>query len=192
MVIICGASAQQNTGQSINNNTKAGTTPATVAPASPVDWSKWQNLMGDWRGQDNGKPGATNGSFNFRKDMDGYILVRNNRTRIQGEAGKPAVFHRDMMIIYPDASGNPVKAIYFDNEGHAINYTASFQDKAIVLTSDAIQKSPRYRLSYETIDSVTVNVKFEMSTAQKPEVFKTYLEGKSTKNVRERPGSDRK
>lgn len=40
---------------------------------------------------------------------------------------------------------------------------------------------PRFRLSYETIDALTVNVKFEMANPQSPDEFKTYLEGISKK-----------
>jgi hypothetical protein len=40
---------------------------------------------------------------------------------------------------------------------------------------------PRFRLSYETIDAKTVNVKFEMAQTGSPDDFKMYLEGKSKK-----------
>ncbi len=67
------------------------------------------------------------------------------------------------MIIYPDLSGSSNKAIYFDNERHTINYTISYSEKSIVLTSDKIPDSPVFRLTYTYLDKKTVNTRFEIS-----------------------------
>jgi hypothetical protein len=75
------------------------------------------------------------------------------------------------MIIYPDLSGSPNKAIYFDNEGHTINYTVSYSEKSIVLISDKIPDSPVFRLTYTYLDKKTVNTRFEIS--QEGEKFMT-------------------
>ena len=83
------------------------------------------------------------------------------------------------MIIYPDNKGNPVKAIYFDNEGHAISYSITYADQSIVLISDKIPKIPVFRLTYSLLDHEMVNTKFELS--QDVEKFSTYIEGKSKK-----------
>jgi hypothetical protein len=56
-----------------------------------------------------------------------------------------------------------------------------FYRKSVVFTSAISQQIPRFRLSYETIDSATVNIKFEMANPGSPEDFKMYLEGKSKK-----------
>jgi hypothetical protein len=83
------------------------------------------------------------------------------------------------MVVYPDFSGNPAKAIYFDNEGHTINYSITYSDKSIILTSDKIPNVPIFKLTYSLIDNETVNTKFEMS--QDGVKFFTYIEGKSKK-----------
>ncbi|MCJ7714336.1 hypothetical protein MUO66_07770 [Candidatus Bathyarchaeota archaeon] len=75
--------------------------------------------------------------------------------------------------------GNPTKAIYFDNEGHIINYQVTYSDKSIVLTSDRIPNVPVFRLTYTLLGIDTVDTKFEMS--QDGEKFTLYIEGKSKK-----------
>ena len=82
------------------------------------------------------------------------------------------------MIVSLDYSGNPSKAIYFDNEGHTINYSITYTANTIVLLSEKIQNVPIFRLTYTLLDKQTVNTKFEMS--QDGEKFMTYIEGKST------------
>jgi len=83
------------------------------------------------------------------------------------------------MFIYLDFNGNPTKAIYFDNEGHVINYTISYANESIILTSDNTPNRPVFRLIYSFIDQGTINTKFEIS--QDGTKFSTYIEGKSKK-----------
>jgi len=109
------------------------------------------------------------------------VLVRKSHTEFPATTDRPASVHEDLMIIYPDYTGIVSKAIYFDNEGHTINYAITFADNTIVFTSDAMPNAPRFRLSYIPVDANTVNIKFEMASPQSPEVFKTYIEGKSIK-----------
>ena len=69
--------------------------------------------------------------------------------------------------------------MYFDNEGHVINYTVSLTDKLITLTSLPSSNAPIFRLTYELLDQEIVNTKFEMS--RDGVNFMTYVEGKSKK-----------
>lgn len=146
-------------------------------------WDKWKFLTGKWVGEGNGQPGQGSGYFTFNAELDGNILVRKGHTEFPATNGRPAAVHDDLMIIYLDYTGKPSKAIYFDNENHVINYSVSANDSdsSIVFLSEQIANVPRFRLSYIPIDSKTVNVKFEMALPQKPEEFKTYIEGKSIK-----------
>ena len=84
------------------------------------------------------------------------------------------------MIVYLDFTGSPSKAIYFDNEGHTINYQIAYADKSIVFTSVKIPNVPVFRLSYSYLDIDTIDTKFEVS--QDGEKFITYIEGKSKKS----------
>jgi len=77
----------------------------------------------------------------------------------------------DLMIVYPDYKGSPAKAIYFDNEGHTINYSITYGDNSIAFTSDKIPNVPIFRLTYTLLETEIVNTKFEMS--QDGEKFST-------------------
>ena len=83
------------------------------------------------------------------------------------------------MVIYRDAPGQPVKAIYFDNEDHTIEYgvTASTDGKSVTFVSTATAGAPRFRLVYTKIDQASVDVKFEMAPPGSPDAFKTYTQG---------------
>jgi hypothetical protein len=141
------------------------------------NWDKWSWLTGEWAGEGSGQPGQGEGTFSFRPDLDKKILVRKSHSEYPAAGNKPKVVHDDLMIIYPDYSGNPVEAIYFDNEGHTINYSITYSENLIVLTSSKIPNVPVFRLTYHLLEDEMVNTKFEIS--QDGENFMTYLEGKS-------------
>ena len=143
-------------------------------------WDQWSWLTGEWVGEGSGKPGDGGGTFSFKTELDQNILVRKSHSEYPATASKPKVIHDDLMVVYPDFAGTPSKAIYFDNEGHTINYSITYSDKTIILTSDKIPNVPVFRLTYSLIDTETVNTKFEMS--QDGEKFFTYIEGKSKKD----------
>ncbi len=151
---------------------------ASFAQQNPA-WNKYKWLLGDWAGEGNGKPGQGKGSFSLKEDLSGKVLIRKNHSEYPATNDKPAVIHDDLMIIYTDPGGNPSKAIYFDNEGHIINYSINYADNMITFLSDKIPGAPVFRLSYSLIDNATVNIKFEMS--QDGEKFMTYTEGKCKK-----------
>jgi hypothetical protein len=142
-------------------------------------WTKWSWLVGDWKGEGNGQPGQGGGVFTFKTDLDSKILIRKAHSEYPATGNKPAVVHDDLMIVYPDFSGAPSKAIYFDNEGHTINYSITYRDKSIVLVSDKIPNIPVFRLTYTQLSDKSVNVKFEMS--QDGEKFMTYVDGTCVK-----------
>jgi hypothetical protein len=143
-------------------------------------WNKWSWLTGDWIGEGSGQPGQGGGTFSFRLDLDKKILVRKSHSEYPASDNKPKVIHDDLMIIYPDFTGNPSKAIYFDNEGHTINYSIAYSDKSIVLTSEKAPNVPIFRLTYTLLENNSVNTKFEMS--QDGVKFMVYIEGKSKKS----------
>jgi hypothetical protein len=139
-------------------------------------WNRWNWLVGDWVGEGSGAPGQGTGWFSFLPDLHGKILVRKSHSEYPATKDKPEIIHDDMMIIYLDIANQPAKAIYFDNEGHIIDYTITFSEKAIVFTSNKTQSAPIFRLTYVPLDKETVDVKFEMS--RDGENFVTYTEGK--------------
>jgi len=149
----------------------------------PASWEKWTWLIGEFQGEGSGQPGQGGGTFSFAFDLDKNIVVRKSHSEYPATNNKPLIVHNDLMIVYPDYTGNPSKAIYFDNENHTINYSITYQDKAIVLTSNKIANVPIFRLTYTLLNDGMVNTKFEMS--QDGEKFMTYIEGKSKKTSKQ-------
>lgn len=143
------------------------------------NWSKWNWLMGNWKGEGNGEPGKGSGIFSLQPDLNEQILVRKAHSAYPAAAGKPEIVHDDLMVIYKGQGGDPEKAIYFDNEGHTINYLISLTEKEIILLSEKIPGVPVFRLTYTLIDPETINVKFEMS--RDAINFMTYVEGRCKK-----------
>jgi hypothetical protein len=144
-------------------------------------WDKWSFLIGEWRGEGSGQPGQGGGSFSFAFDLDKNVLIRKSHSEYPATETKPKIIHDDLMIVYSDAANSPLKAVYFDNEGHVINYSVKYSEESITLTSDKIANVPVFRLTYTFIDNNTVDTKFEMS--QDGEKFMTYIEGKSRKSI---------
>ena len=138
-------------------------------------WEKWNWLIGDWTGEGSGSPGQGSGWFSLLPDLDNKILVRKNHSEYPATKDKPQVIHDDLMIVYRNIEDGRNKAVYFDNEGHVINYTASFSGNSIILTSDNIPNFPVFRLTYDSLDIENINVKFEMS--RDGVNFLTYTEG---------------
>ena len=146
---------------------------------SSVSWTKFNWLMGEWVGEGAGQPGQGNGTFSFNFDLDKKILVRKSHSQYPKAENKPEINHDDLMVIYPDFSGEASKAIYFDNEGHTINYSVACSEKSIIFTSSKMPNVPVFRLTYTLLDNNMINTKFEMS--RDDDKFITYVEGKSKK-----------
>ena len=142
-------------------------------------WDNWKWLIGEWKGEGSGEPGKGGGTFSFKPNLDQKIIVRKSHSEYPATADKPAVTHDDLMIVYLNFSGGPTKAIYFDNEGHTINYSISYAPQSIVFMSVKIPHVPVFRLTYTWLSEDSINTKFELS--QDGENFSTYIEGKSKK-----------
>lgn len=151
----------------------------TPAAAEPAGWEQLAFLLGDWDGLGVGAPGGVAGGFSLRPDLDSNILVR----RIAADT--PGGHHDDLMIIY-HAAPDTVRAIYFDNEGHVIDYTlapAPGPGQA-TFVSRAAAGRPRFRLGYRLNDDDTVSIDFAV---QPPDAagFQTYFAG----TARRRPAA---
>jgi len=141
-------------------------------------WDSWRFFFGEWVAEDSSRPEQGSGEFSFTLDLNDNILVRKNHTEYPATKDKAAIIHDDLMIIYHDMSGS-FRAIYFDNEGHTINYTAEFCGKGDTLTflSDIIPKMPRFRLLYIKTGPNEVSISFDIAQPEKPDEFSTYLRG---------------
>ncbi len=141
-------------------------------------WDNWKFLLGDWAGVGSGNPGEGTGYFSFNLELNGKILYRKNHSVYPGHENQPAVVHDDILIVYKQDSNLPDKAIYFDNEGHVINYNIEYgeQNNIVILKSEVKPGTPVYRLTYSMSDNTTVVIKFEIASPDNNNEFKPYLE----------------
>jgi hypothetical protein len=153
--------------------------PAFYA-AAPDNWAPYRFLVGNWVGEEGGggQPGqASGGGFSLRFDLDEKVLVRKSNASYPATKDRPAFTHEDLTIIYPQAGRSGARAIYFDNEGHVIEYAVEAPAEGkLVLTSEAAPSVPRYRLTYTKLGADRVSIKFEIAPPGKPDAFAMYVE----------------
>ena len=156
-------------------NARTSETPAE-------EWKPLQFLIGTWDAKtQGGSAGAAgSGAYTFRLELRRHILARYSSSA--GCKG-PADFdceHGDLLYIYPQGPGMPLKAIYFDNEGHVINYDVTTPEaNTAVFLSPASQPGPQFRLMYE-LKGRTMQGRFQLRMPGQAE-FKSYLEWRGDK-----------
>jgi acetyl esterase/lipase len=150
-------------------------------------WSPYRFLVGEWTGEGAGKPGQGAGAFSFAFALQEKVLVRKNRSDYPATKDRPAMAHEDLMVIYRGDNNQGTRAIYFDNEGHVIQYAVTFSDdrRTLVFLSEATPSTPRFRLSYSKRNGETLGIKFEIAPPGKPDAFSTYLEGTARRKEKE-------
>jgi hypothetical protein len=149
-----------------------------TTPASPPDpLNALGFLEGSWEAQTQGGNAGANatGTYTFKRDLGNHILARiSDSSACKG----PATFnceHRDLLYVYSDAPGQPLKAIYFDNEGHVIHYEVTTPAPATaVFLSEPSASTPQFRLVYDLKDGKLTG-KFQMRGPGQTE-WKSYLE----------------
>jgi hypothetical protein len=139
-------------------------------------------LQGTWEAATQDKAGVhVTGTYTFKPELGGHILGRHitSLTACKG----PDTFdceHSDLLYVFEERPGQPLKAIYFDNEGHVIHYSVSTPDATmVVFLSDASGGGPQFRLTYELKNSI-MNGKFQMHMPAQAE-WKSYLEWSGTR-----------
>jgi hypothetical protein len=154
---------------------------AFSAPADP--WKALGFLVGTWDARtQGGSAGAqSRGAYTFVPELKRHVLVRHSED--SSACKGPASFdceHSDVLYIYQEAENQPLKAIYFDNEGHVIHYEVSTPDSSTVLfISDPSPSAPQFRLFYQLKDGV-MSGKFQMRMPGQGE-WKSYLEWNGAK-----------
>ena len=174
LILSCGAAAVWGQGTSATPSP----TPQT-RPMSPLDAVRF--LVGSWRGEGTGQPGQGSGLASFQLDLGGRVLVRRNHSEYPPTAGKPAVVHDDLMVIYPAPGTARLEAVYFDNEGHVIEYAAeaSPDGQRVVFVSETEPKMPTFRLTYTKVAEGVVDVAFEIAPPGSPGAFRPYVSGRT-------------
>jgi hypothetical protein len=109
--------------------------------AAPLDHalSSLAPLVGTWQGSDPDR--HSTGEFTFAPELGGRVLVRRSvNTSPEGR-------HEDLMVVFATPAG--LRASYFDNEGHAIQYAVAVTAQRVALTSDELAGQPRFALTYD-------------------------------------------
>jgi hypothetical protein len=153
---------------------------AQGATAAPADrWQALSFLQGTWSASTAtaGSSGANlSGTYTFQLELKNHVLARHT-AGIEGCKGPVALDcdHGDLLYIYQDAPGQPVRAIYFDSEGHVIHYEVSTPSmRTAIFLSDPSQSGPQYRLVYE-LHGATMSGKFQIRMPGQSD-WKSYLE----------------
>jgi hypothetical protein len=136
----------------------------TEAPFQPIAF-----LMGEWVGEGGGKPGDSTGWFSFALDLDKKIAVRKNHADLKNGV------HDDLMVAYADPGRKGLRAIYWDNEGHVINYVVESVADGVRFLSDPAAPGPRYRLTYKKTGQKTISIQFDIAPPGKPDAFAPYI-----------------
>jgi hypothetical protein len=166
--------AQSPKGEPQPKAVTAATTPETFD-------AKWRFLVGEWSGEAGGEPGSGRMSCSFRFDLQEHVLVRRSQTAFAPSGGAPAAVHDDLMVIYPAAQNDQPCAVYFDSQGHKIEYGSaawSADGNDLTFVSKASPASPRFRLAYKRIDAQTISVSFEIAPPGESVAFKQHVWGR--------------
>jgi hypothetical protein len=118
--------------------------PAPQSPSPPAaqagpEWDSMRGLLGSWEGTDPAH-GST-GQFSLTPILGGKVLERRNVNE------SPQGRHEDLMLIFHIPTG--IRAAYFDNEGHIIQYAVTAANNHIELLSDEMAGAPRFKLTYD-------------------------------------------
>jgi hypothetical protein len=148
--------------------------------ASP-EWKDLQFLPGEWDATGSGEPGQGIGSVSFTFELGNKILVRRNHLEFAATKNTPAFAHDDQLITYKEENGE-MRAIYFDNEGHTIHYEVSISPEGnIVYSSNKVQGTPRFRMSYIRDGDGVYSTRFEIAPPDDPDRSIVHVEGPATK-----------
>jgi len=152
--------------------------PAALAQSASDPFAKLSFLLGTWEATTANTPGVSAaGTYTFRLELKNHLLTRHTVSSSAACKG-PADFdctHGDQLYIYAEAPGQPLRAIYFDNEGHVIHYTVAAPSATTAeFLSDSAGPGPQFRLFYELKANV-MSGKFQIRMPGQQD-WKSYLE----------------
>lgn len=143
-------------------------------------------LLGTWSANTTaGAAGASgSGTYTFRADLKGHALERSSSVdTCKGPAAYDCA-HHDRLTIFADANAAAVHhvtllALYLDNEGHVIYYSATLPDAyTVVFDSQSPASMPKFRLTYHLEGSgpdAIMSGKFQMAAPGSSD-YHSYLE----------------
>ncbi len=152
----------------------------TGPAANPDPWKSLSFLEGTWDAKAQGSAGAAaNGQYTFRRELANHILARHGSLANCKGPNSFDCDHNDLLYVFEDAPGQPLKAIYFDNEGHVIHYNVSTPGPNSVVFLSEPAPGPQFRLTYE-LKGAAMTGKFQMHMPGQSE-WRSYLEWSGAK-----------
>lgn len=135
----------------------AAQSPSPSPPTASSDpWKALSFLEGTWDAKVDGSSGVqTSGRYVFERELGGHVMARHATTDPGCKA--PASFdcaHRDLLYVFEERPGAPLKAIFFDSEGHVIHYDVTTPTPTSVEFLSQASAGPQFRLTYELKDGV--------------------------------------
>jgi hypothetical protein len=140
------------------------------------NWDSYHFLIGEWVGEGGGDPGQGAGDFSFSFDLQNRIIIRKSFAEYPAVKDQPAFRHDDLMVMSQE--NNSTRAMYWDNEGHVINYTVEFSKdtNSVIFLSELVPSAPHFRLTCTKSENNTVKILFEIAPPGKPDSFTKYIE----------------
>jgi hypothetical protein len=157
--------------------------PARSATAEDP-WKALSFLEGTWdaRAQSGSAGAQVSGTYTFKAELKHHVLARHSEP---ADCKGPEAFdckHSDLLYIYreADGQGQPLRAIYLDNEGHVIHYAVSTPEATTALfISEPSPSGPQFQMVYQLKDAV-MSGKFQMRMPGQSD-WKSYLEWSGAK-----------
>lgn len=146
----------------------------TALPARADNWGPWGKLLGSWKAQGTGQPGASVADVKYTEELDGHLIVRHNRnTYGNGQ------IHEDLLLVRQTPQMLRYEADYYDNEGHYIHYDCvAFGDRVTCTSPEGAR--PRFRLTIKPHGRDRFVTRFEIAAPGQP--FKLYVEGEARRS----------
>ncbi len=133
-----GATAQSPSGAAVNS----------ADPLQPLHF-----LEGTWTAHGTGQGATSDGTYLFRRELKGHVLARHAKVASCKGPDDFDCQHGDLLYVFAEMPGQPLKAIYLDNEGHVIHYNVTMPDPTTAMfLSDASGAGPQFRLLYTLKD----------------------------------------
>jgi hypothetical protein len=152
-----------------------GLNGGVVASAAADPLASVGFLVGNWTSR------APEGTDRFTRELDGHVIVRTSNSASSPRRGQIPM--RSAMTIYADTDGT-IRAMYFDNEGHALRYKAARVDAAQVqFVSEGAESEPRFRLTYAMQAKRAMKVTFEIAGPQDPAAFRVVAQAIETRSA---------
>lgn len=129
----------------------------SFALADGPDFKSLSWLEGRWKA-DPGKDGATGGTDVVR-EAGGTVLLRRNYANYPASGERAASHHEDLMAIYFDG---PLRADYWDSDGHVIRYAGSVDKDGAVVFTDTAAAGAHYRLTLKPKGARGMEGRFEV------------------------------